>query len=123
MVCAKCHKLEGFGESVGADLNAIKDRGTAAVMLNILDPNREVKPQFMNYVVVLDTGRTLTGMIAAESANGLTIRKADGTSESLLRVNIDEIKSAGISYMPEGLEQQLDKQAMADLLAYLNSIK
>lgn len=122
-VCAACHKLEGFGESIGADLNAIRDRGTAAVMLNILDPNREVKPQFLGYVVVLDSGRTLTGMIAAETANSLTLRKADGTSETTLRVNIEEIKSTGISFMPEGLEQQLDKAAMADVLAYLNSIK
>lgn len=122
-VCAACHKLEGFGESIGADLNAIRDRGTAAVLLNILDPNREVKPQFLSYVVVLDSGRTLTGMIAAETANSLTLRKADGTSETTLRVNIEEIKSTGISFMPEGFEQQLDKAAMADVLAYLNSIK
>lgn len=121
--CAACHKLEGFGESVGADLNAIRDRGTAAVLLNILDPNREVKPQFLSYVVILDSGRTLTGMIAAETANSVTLRKADGTTETTLRINIDEIKSTGISFMPEGLEQQLDHAAMADVLAYLNSIK
>lgn len=121
--CAACHKLENFGESIGADLNAIRDRGTAAVLLNILDPNREVKPQFLSYVVVLDSGRTLTGMIAAETANSLTLRKADNTTESVLRVNIDELKSTGLSFMPEGIEKQLDPAAMADLLAYLNSIK
>ena len=121
--CAACHKLEGFGESIGAELNAIRDRGTAAVLLNILDPNREVKPQFLNYVVQLDSGRTLTGMIAAETANSLTLRKPDNTSETILRVNIDELKSTGLSFMPEGLEKQLDPAAMADVLAYLNSIK
>jgi putative membrane-bound dehydrogenase-like protein len=121
--CAVCHKLENFGESIGADLNAIRDRGTAAVLLNILDPNREVKPQFLNYVVVLDSGRTLTGMIATENANSLTIRKSDNTSETILRINIEELKSTGLSFMPEGLEKQLDPTAMADVLAYLNSIK
>ena len=121
--CAACHKLEGFGESIGAELNAIRDRGTAAVLLNILDPNREVKPQFLNYVVLLDSGRTLTGMIATETGNSLTLRKPDNTSETILRVNIDELKSTGLSFMPEGLEKQLDIAAMADVLAYLNSIK
>ncbi len=121
--CAACHKLEGFGESIGAELNAIRDRGTAAVLLNILDPNREVKPQFLNYVVLLDSGRTLTGMIAAETANSLTLRKADNTNETILRVNIDELKSTGLSFMPEGLEKQLDVAAMADVLAYLNASK
>lgn len=121
--CAACHKLEGVGESLGADLNAIRDRGNAAVLLNILDPNREVKPQFLSYVVVLDSGRTLTGMIAAETANSLTLRKPDNTSETILRVNIEEIKGTGLSFMPEGLEKTLDTTAMADVLAYLNSIK
>ena len=93
------------------------------MLLNILDPNREVKPQFLSYVVQLDSGRTLTGMIAAETANSLTLRKADNTTESVLRINIDELKSTGLSFMPEGLEKQLDPAAMADLLAYLNSIK
>jgi putative membrane-bound dehydrogenase-like protein len=121
--CAACHKLEGFGESIGADLNAIRDRGAAAVLLNILDPNREVKPQFLSYVAALDSGRTVTGMIAAETANSLTIRKPDNTTETILRVDIDELKSTGLSFMPEGLEKQLDPAAMADVLAYLNSIK
>lgn len=122
-VCATCHKLEGFGESIGADLNAIRDRGTAAVLLNILDPNREVKPQFTSYVVVLDSGRTVTGLILSETATSLTIRKNDNTTETVLRVNIDELKNTGISFMPEGLEKQLDVPAIADVLAYLNSIK
>jgi len=121
--CAACHKLENFGESIGADLNAIRDRGNAAVLLNVLDPNREVKPQFLSYVVILDSGLSLTGMIASENANSLTLRKADNTTETVLRVNIEELKSTGISFMPEGLEKQIDVPAMADILAYLNSIK
>lgn len=121
--CAACHKLEGVGESIGADLNAIRDRGTAAVLLNILDPNREVKPQFLSYVVLLDSGRALTGMIVTETANSLTLRKADNTTETVLRVNVEEMKSTGVSFMPEGLEKQIDPTAMADILAYLNSIK
>src|SRR5262249_62139583 len=44
--CSACHKLEGVGEEVGADLKAIRDRGLEAVLLNIVDPNGEVKPQY-----------------------------------------------------------------------------
>jgi putative heme-binding domain-containing protein len=121
--CSSCHQLEGIGTSVGADLSAIRDRGLEAVLLNILDPNREVKPQFLTYVVVTDNGRILTGMITAETANSITLRRTDGTSETLLRAKIEEMKSTGISFMPEGLENQIDHQAMADLLAYLNSVR
>lgn len=121
--CSACHQLDGVGTSVGADLTAIRDRGTEAVLLNILDPNREVKPQYLSYVLITDAGRSITGIIAAETANSITIRRPDGTSETVLRIHIDELRSTGLSYMPEGLEKQVDVQAMADLLAYLNSIK
>lgn len=121
--CSTCHQLEGVGSQIGADLSAIRDQGMEAVLLNILDPNREVKPQFHSYSLVTDAGRTLTGMIAAETANSLTIRRADGTTETVLRIHIDELRSTGLSFMPEGLEKQIDVPAMADLLAYLKSIK
>ena len=62
-------------------------------------------------------------MITAETANSLTIRRADGTTETVLRIDIEELRSTGLSFMPEGLEKQIDVPAMADLLAYLNSLK
>ncbi len=121
--CSACHRLEGVGEQVGEDLAAIRDRGLDAVLLNILDPNREVKPQFLSYYLVIDTGRSITGLITAETGNSITLRRLDGTSETVLRVNVEEMRSTGMSFMPEGLEKQIDTQGMADLLAYLNSIK
>lgn len=122
-VCSACHRLEGVGTAVGADLKAIRDRGKAGVLLHILDPNREVKPQYMSYTLVLESGQVLSGMIADESVNSITVRKPDGTSTTVLRINIEEIRSSGLSFMPEGLEKQLDQRAMADLLAYLMSLQ
>jgi putative membrane-bound dehydrogenase-like protein len=121
--CSACHQLEGIGTQVGADLNAIRDQGTEAILLNILDPNREVKPEFQSYVLVTDAGRIITGMITAETATSLTLRRADGTTENVLRIHVDELHSTGLSFMPDGLEKLIDVPAMADLLAYLKSIK
>ena len=39
------------------------------------------------------------------------------------RAEIDELRSTGLSFMPEGLEKTIDVPAMADLLAFLNSAK
>ena len=121
-VCSACHQLEGVGTAVGADLKGIRSRGFAAVMLNILDPNREMKPQFQAYVIVTTDGRITTGMIQTENANSLTIRRADGTSVVIQRNQIEELRSTGVSFMPEGLEKQVDPAAMSDLLAYLDSL-
>jgi putative heme-binding domain-containing protein len=81
--CSACHRLGGVGSQIGSDLNALRDQGKEAVLLNILDPNREVKPQYLGDVLVTSAGRIVSGMIPAESANSLTLRRADGTSEAV----------------------------------------
>ena len=121
-VCATCHRLEGVGVAVGADLRGIRNRGMAAVMLNILDPNRTVKPRFQSYVLATDDGRIMTGMIESENANSLTIRQSDGKQMTLLRNEVEELRSTGVSFMPTGLEKQIKPPEMADLLAYLESL-
>ena len=73
--CAACHRIEGVGEQIGAELGAIKDRGGDFILLNVLDPNREVLPKFITYYVTTDSGRTLTGMIMAETATSITLRR------------------------------------------------
>jgi len=118
--CSACHALEGVGTSVGADLTAIHDWGPEKILLNILDPNREVQPQYLAYILTTKSGRVITGIIVSETANGVTVRRVDQTSETVPRADIDELHSTGQSFMPEGLEKQLDHQAMADLLAYLS---
>ncbi|MBL9081474.1 MAG: c-type cytochrome [Planctomycetales bacterium] len=117
--CKTCHRLREEGFDVGPNLATILHRSPNELMTHILDPNREVSPNYLEYAVALNDGRTLTGLIAEESAAGLTLRKAENVQQSILRSEIDEILSTGKSLMPEGLEQKLTPQDMADLLAFL----
>ncbi|MBA4017247.1 MAG: cytochrome C [Pirellula sp.] len=121
--CSSCHKAEGFGHEIGPNLASIKTRGPDAILTNVLDPSREVNPQFVNYTAVTDDGRTITGLIGAESATAVTLRRAEGQQDTILRVNLEELASTGLSLMPEGLEKQLDKQALADVIAYLMQLQ
>ena len=121
--CAACHKLEGVGFELAPNLAAMKNRGPEAILLNVLDPNREVNPQYLNYLVQLSDGRSLSGIISAETATSLTLKRADNATDTVLRIDIDRLKSTGQSLMPEGLEKQVDKQAMADLLEYFKSLE
>lgn len=117
--CSACHLLDGVGTAVGADLNGVRNQGAAALLLNVLDPNRDVKPKFLNYVLEITDGRVLSGLIRSESANTITLRLADGKELTLQRVEIEQMRSTQLSFMPQGVEKQLDLQAMSDLLAYL----
>jgi putative heme-binding domain-containing protein len=89
------------------------------VLIHILDPNREVSPNYLEYTVVLKDGRLLTGIIAAETDASVTLRRAQGGEDTVFREEIEEIVSGGKSLMPEGVEQKIAKQEMADLIAFL----
>jgi putative heme-binding domain-containing protein len=117
--CAACHKVQNLGNDIGPNLAAMKARGPEAILLNVLDPNREVNPQYLNYAVMTADGRQLTGLIAAETATSITLRRADNATDSVLRIDIEQLKSTGMSLMPEGMEKQIDQAAMADLLTFL----
>ncbi|MFM8494236.1 MAG: c-type cytochrome, partial [Planctomycetia bacterium] len=121
-VCSQCHRVAGEGHEVGPNLAAFKARGPEALLVNLLDPNREVNPLYLNYVVQLEDGRTLTGMVADESAASITLKRAEAASDTIRRGEIEALQSTGQSLMPEGLEKQLDPQAVADLLAYLGGL-
>ncbi|MGE5191410.1 MAG: c-type cytochrome [Deltaproteobacteria bacterium] len=122
-VCAACHRLDNVGTEIGPNLATLQNRGAEAILLNVLDPNREVNPQYVNYVLVTTEGKSITGLIAAETATSVTLKRQENATDTVLRVNIDELRSTGLSIMPEGLEKQLDQQAFADLIAYLMSVK
>jgi putative membrane-bound dehydrogenase-like protein len=117
--CSACHQLEGVGNATGPNLATMKARGAEVILTNVVDPNREVLPQYQSYVAETTDGRVLSGMIESESPTTIVLRKADGQKEELLRSKIESLRSTGQSLMPEGLEKQLDQAAMADLLAYL----
>ncbi len=121
--CSVCHRADGIGHEIGPNLAAIKTRGAETIIAAVLDPNAEVNPLFLNYVVSTLDGRVVSGVIADEGATSLTLRRQENVTETLLRIDIDEIKNTGLSIMPEGMEQNLDKQAMSDLIAFLMQVR
>ena len=91
------------------------------MLINILDPNREVAPNFMSYTVETKDGRTLFGIIADETASGITLKRADGAADTILRSDVASITGTGLSLMPEGLDAAISIGQMADLIAFLLS--
>ena len=118
-LCAACHKLGGQGYEIGPDLAALTDRSPEALLTAILDPNREVDARYVSYSVARKDGRVASGMIAAETASAVTLKREQGQTDLILRDEIDELTSAGRSLMPEGLENDLKPADLADLIAYL----
>ncbi len=119
--CKSCHKVGDRGFALGPDLTGSPSSDPAALLANILDPNASVPPAYVQYVVVDQDGRTYSGIIAAETATSLTLRRGDGAEDTILRAQVAEMAGTGLSIMPEGFEKTIAKPEMADLIAFLRA--
>ena len=122
-ICATCHQAEGRGIDVGPNLATVTNRSGEDLLVHILDPNREVAPNFVNYNVATVEGRVFSGIITEESANAITLKRSEGATDVIPREQIETIASTGVSLMPEGLEKGLSVQDFADLIAFVRSIR
>ncbi|MBT6155749.1 MAG: c-type cytochrome [Planctomycetaceae bacterium] len=120
--CAVCHKVENEGKQVGPDLASTKNKSPADLLIAVLDPNREAQPNFTNYTLVTLAGKVITGMIASETANSVTLRRAEGKQDIVLRSNIESLTSSGKTLMPEGLEKDVTPQQLADVISFVRTI-
>ena len=120
-VCFTCHSYIGQGMAVGPDLKAFYNKSASDYVTAILNPNAAVEPRYTGYTATTKDGRALTGVIANETATSIEVVMPGGLRENILRSDLSEIHAIGISLMPDGLEQAISPQAMADLIAFLKS--
>ncbi|MEX1233071.1 MAG: PVC-type heme-binding CxxCH protein [Planctomycetaceae bacterium] len=121
--CSVCHKVEDKGHQVGPDLTSVANKSPRDLLISILDPSREAQPIYTTYTVVTVQGQIITGIIASESGGSLTLRRAEGKEDVVLRSTIDELSSNGVSLMPVGLEKEVDPQQLADVIEFIRTLK
>lgn len=117
--CIACHREGELGKDVGPNLSTIRAWRPDQVLINILDPNREVTPNFISYTIETKDGKNVFGMITEESAASVTLKRADGLADTILRQDIATLTSTGLSLMPDGLEAAISVEQMADLISFL----
>ena len=89
----------------------------------LFSPNAALSPAYVSYVVATKSGRVVSGIIVSESATSITLRRAAAIDDTVARTDIEEMQSTGQSLMPEGLEKNLSRQELADLIEYLRQIQ
>ena len=117
--CSQCHRLGGAGYQVGPDLVTVKAEGKAKNLVNILDPNREVAPAYIAFTIETQDDESLVGVIANETSSSITVRQPFGKQDTIMRPKLKSMQSQGQSLMPEGIEQGLSQQDVANLLEYI----
>jgi putative membrane-bound dehydrogenase-like protein len=121
--CLVCHRAGTEGMELGPDLITVKTKGRDALLTAILEPHKEVAPQYIAYDVTTKDGNAYSGIIARDDATSLALKIMGGAEVNLPRANIKGSTSSGKSLMPEGLEAGMTVQDMADLLTFIEELK
>ena len=122
--CFLCHRVGNDGGRVGPDLSTIGQRRNQRDLLEaVIFPSSSLARGYESQALLLADGRTLTGLITRETADALVVRAADQSEQRIARNHVEEMKPSPLSIMPAGLENTMSKQQLADLLAYLQTLK
>ena len=118
--CSMCHQVHGkYGMKLGPDLGTVHAWASSDIMTNILDPNRSIAYGYDLWSVKLNNGKTIQGIITTETPTAITLKNTEGAETNIARQDIASLTALGMSAMPLDLEKKIDKQQMADLLAFL----
>jgi putative heme-binding domain-containing protein len=117
--CAACHQRDAASQGIGPDLASMRVYGKERTLAAILEPNAQVRPDFLPYVVETAEGETFIGLLRGDTAATVCLQPPNGRAVVLPRANIQDLQAQPWSFMPDGLEEGLTPQGMADLLEYI----
>lgn len=119
--CSSCHRHSGRGNVVGPDLSALSNRKDRQWLLqSILEPSRQMAPEYQPRTIVLTNGQTFTG-IRLRSSTREAMRDANGQNRTFNRDDIESMIESPVSFMPKGVVNSLTIRELRDLIAFLES--
>jgi putative heme-binding domain-containing protein len=121
--CSECHKVDGVGHELGPDLRSVSKRYKETLLADILMPNQNIEGGYEEYLLETADGRQVTGILAKETPTTLTLRRRKGDEDIILRSSVKNLRSLSVSPMPEDLEKSIGVDEMADLIAFIKSLK
>ena len=119
-VMADLKALAGDAEAlIRATADDASDKAKEELLRSILDPSARVLPEYISYTISTKNFEDYAGLMVKQDAGSVTLRAAGGLEQSVQRSDIETMTPGALSLMPEGLEAALDKQAMADLIEFI----
>jgi putative heme-binding domain-containing protein len=126
--CSRCHQIDGRGTMVGPDLSAISrrvkaegERGVDWLLETTLQPSKHMAPQYTPWQIVTKDGKQLVGLPRRKGGNAEAYLGLDGKEFIVKKPDIELHREMPKSIMPDGLLQNLTKQELRDLFAFLMS--
>ena len=122
--CGRCHRVGDKGERIGPDLTRIATiRQPRDLLESIVFPSASFARDFEPYIVLLEDGRVVNGLIVRETAEEIVLQTTDLREIRIRRSDVEEMRQSPTSIMPQGLETKLSEEQLRDLMAFLQSLK
>lgn len=122
--CAACHKIGYVGGLVGPDLTRIGGiRSERDLLEAVVFPSASFVRSYEPVRVVTADGRVLNGILAKDAPDEIVVVTGADKSERVARGEVESIAPGTVSVMPAGLDQQLARQELADLVAFLRACR
>jgi putative heme-binding domain-containing protein len=122
--CHKCHTIDGEGGRVGPALDHLASRRSPEfIMESILDPSKDIDPQYEGVQIVTKKGEVITGLRVNESNFSIQLREENGRFHSLDKRDLEEVNVLKKSLMPENIAEQLTVRELHDLFAFLLTLE
>ncbi len=123
-ICATCHAVQGQGGRIGPDLSKIGAiRNGRDLLEAIVVPSASFARGYEAFIAATASGETYTGIITRETPDAVYLFSTDRVETRISRDELEALSQSPVSIMPEGMEAQLSREELADLIAFLQSLK
>jgi putative heme-binding domain-containing protein len=120
--CAVCHRFQSTGGNVGPSLDGISSRALPRLVEDILDPSRNVDPEFRLTTVTLKNGESRAGMNYRVEGERVILRDPATTQDvTVAKSDVTETAPSSVSPMPAAFETLLSEQDFFDLIDFLRA--
>ncbi|MCA9174704.1 MAG: NPCBM/NEW2 domain-containing protein [Planctomycetales bacterium] len=122
--CANCHLVRKQGKEVGPDLSEIgKKLSREALFESILYPSAGISHNYENYLVRLEDGTVLNGILVSETDEQIVLKDDKAIVRNIPKADVERMRKLDISLMPSDLQKQMTIQDLLDVVEYLTTLK
>jgi putative heme-binding domain-containing protein len=122
--CATCHAIGYLGGTLGPDLTRIGQVRTERDLLeSVLYPSASFVRSYEPVIVTTKSGDEHSGVLRKDAADEVILGTGADLEIRIPRSDIAELRPGTVSVMPQGLDQQITNQELADLIAFLKATR
>ena len=122
--CSACHAIGYLGGNLGPDLTRIGQVRTERDLLeSVLYPSASFVRSYEPVIVTTKSGDEHSGVLRKDAADEVIVGTGANLEARIPRIDIAEMRPGAVSVMPQGLDQQISRQELADLIAFLKATR